>query len=103
MAVEFETMTSISPQSTLPELLKIANDNHLGLINLPDEEKATLIACIKELGQLELEYGEETLFEKVRVVRRVTGAVSIFFEKDEPEAKPKAKAKPKASSEPKEK
>ena len=86
MAVEFETMTSISPQSTLPELLKIANDNHLGLINLPDEEKATLIACIKERGQLELEYGEETLFEK-----------------DEPEAKPKAKAKPKASSEPKEK
>lgn len=88
-------MTAISPQSTLPELLKIANDNHLGLINLPEDDKAMLIACIKERGQLELEYGEETLFEKVRVVRRVTGAVSVFFEKDEPDAKAKSKSKEK--------
>jgi len=72
--------------STL-QLLKLANDNHVGAIQLSEPERTLLITLLKEKAQDELEYGEEIEFEKVRLVRRVTGAVSIFFEKDEP-AKP---------------
>ena len=74
------------------QLLKIANDNHVGTIQLSEQDRAFLITILKEKAQDELEYGEEVEFEKVRLVRRVTGAVSIVFEKDEPVKPAKKKA-----------
>ena len=74
------------------QLLKVANDNHVGAVQLSEPDRALLITLLKEKAQDELEYGEEIEFEKVRLVRRVTGAVSIFFEKDEPAKPTKKKA-----------
>lgn len=74
------------------QLLKVANDNHVGAIQLSEPERTLLITLLKEKAQDELEYGEEIEFEKVRLVRRVTGAVSIFFEKEEPVKPNKKKA-----------
>lgn len=85
-------MTAISPDMSTMQLLKIANDNHLGAVQLSEQDRAFLITLLKEKAQDELEYGEEVEFEKVRLVRRVTGAVSIFFEKDEPPKPAKKKA-----------
>jgi hypothetical protein len=82
----------LTSRLTAAQLLKIANDNHLGLIQLSENEKGLLLEFLREKGRDELELGQELEHEKVRLVRRVTGAVSIFFEKDEPPAaKKKAK------------
>ncbi len=90
-------MTAFSPDMSAHQLLKVANDHHTGVLSLSDGERCDLIELLKEKARDELEFGEEVLFEKVRLVRRVTGAVSIFFEKDEPPKVPKVpKAKAKA-------
>lgn len=81
----------VSPELSTEDLLKIANENHLGLLNLAPQDRDLLMALLKERGHQELEYGEEREYEKVRLVRRVTGAVSIFFEKDQPPTKTKKK------------
>jgi len=81
----------LSTALTTGQLLKIANDNHLGLITLSDNEKGLLLEFLREKGRDELELGQELEHDKVRLVRRVTGAVSIFFEKDEPATKKKSK------------
>ncbi|MBU6453836.1 MAG: hypothetical protein KGS72_18805 [Cyanobacteria bacterium REEB67] len=84
--------TEITNKLSSGQLLKIANDNHIGLIQLSETEKGLLLEFLREKGRDELELGQEMEHEKVRLVRRVTGAVSIFFEKDEPApAKKKAK------------
>jgi hypothetical protein len=84
--------TEITSKLSTGQLLKIANDNHTGLIQLSETEKGLLLEFLREKGRDELELGQEMEHEKVRLVRRVTGAVSIFFEKDEP-ATTKKKAK----------
>ena len=89
---EVVKMTAIAPDMSTMQLLKIANDNHVGAVQLSEQDRAMLITLLKEKAQDELEYGEEIEFEKVRLVRRVTGAVSIFFEKDEPPKPAKKKA-----------
>lgn len=86
-------MTQISPDMSTLDLLKVANDNHTGVIQLSDGDRLHLIDLLKQKGADELEYGEEVEHEKVRLVRRVTGAVSLFFEKDEPPKASKKKAK----------
>ncbi len=95
-------MTAFSPDMSARQLLKVANDHHTGVLALTDGERCDLIELLKEKARDELEFGEEVLFEKVRLVRRVTGAVSIFFEKDEPPKAPKAKAKAEVKEEAKE-
>ena len=80
-----------SADLTTGQLLKIANDNHIGVITLSDNDKGLLLEFLREKGRDELELGQELEHDKVRLVRRVTGAVSIFFEKDEPAAKKKSK------------
>jgi hypothetical protein len=86
-------MSQFSPDMSTMDLLKVANDNHTGAIQLSDDDRCRLVDLLKGRGGDELEYGEEVEFEKVRLVRRVTGAVSIFFEKDEPAKVTKKKAK----------
>ena len=90
-----ESMAAVVINGSLstPQLLKIANDHHTGLVTLSEIEKGLLLEFLREKGRDELELGEEMCHDKVRLVRRVTGAVSIFFEKDEGESKTKKKAK----------
>ena len=89
-------MTVFTPDMSVRQLLKVANDHHSGLVPLSDDDRLEMIELLKEKGRDELEYGEELLVDKVRLVRRVTGAVSIFFEKDEPPKAAKKKAKEEA-------
>lgn len=77
-------MTAISPDMSTMELLRLANDNFVGKLELSELDKGLLLELLREKGREELEFGQELEHEKVRLVKRVTGAVSIFFEKDEP-------------------
>lgn len=72
-------MTDIDPNMSLQELLKLAADNHKKQIELTSDERDLLISLLKERGSNELEYGQEIEIDNVRLVRRVTGAVSIYF------------------------
>ena len=74
------------------DLLKLANDFHTGQIQLSDEEKSRLLDLLRLKGAEDLEYGQEVEHDKVRLVRRVTGAVSIFFEKESEPTKKKGKS-----------
>ena len=72
-------MTVINADLPITELLKIAADNHRKVITLPEAERANLIALLKRRGAEELDYGEELTIESASMVRRVTGAVGIYF------------------------
>ena len=69
----------LNPESTTAELMRVAADHGQKRITLSDDEKALLISLLKKRAQEELEYGQEIECETVRVVRRVTGAVGIYF------------------------
>lgn len=69
----------IDPKLSTRELMKLAGDHHKKRIELTDAERDLLITILKERGRTELEYGEELEVEEVRLVHRVTGAVSIYF------------------------
>lgn len=72
-------MVEIDPKLNTRELMKLAGDHHKKRIELTDAERDLLITILKERGRTELEYGEELEVEEVRLVHRVTGAVSIYF------------------------
>ena len=61
------------------DLMKVAADNHHKRIELSEQERKDLIALLKLRGQEELEYGEELEIDSVRLLRRVTGAVGVYF------------------------
>ncbi len=73
-------MQKIDPELSTVELMKIAGDDHLKKIELTLEERDRLFSLLKERGRQELEYGEELEIDAVRLIRRVTGAVGIYFE-----------------------
>ena len=70
---------SVDEKLSTVELLKLAADQHQKRVVLSEEERAQLIALLKQRGADELEYGEEVVFENVRMVRRVNGAVGVYF------------------------
>lgn len=72
---------NISPDLTIQELLQIASDHKDGSKPMPEEDCAELIAMIKTRACDELDYGEEMIVGTARIVKRVTGAVSVFFGK----------------------
>jgi hypothetical protein len=72
-------MVDIDPNLSTTELLKMAADHHQKRAELTPAEKELLIKILKERGQNELEYGEELEIENVRLIRRVTGAVGVYF------------------------
>lgn len=61
------------------DLMKVAADFHHKRIQLSDSEKKALIDLLKLRGQEELEYGQEMEVDSVRLLRRVTGAVGVYF------------------------
>jgi hypothetical protein len=73
-------MVEIDPNMSTQELMKLAAAHHRKDIELADSERDLLIGILKERGRIELEYGEELEVENVRLVHRVTGAVSIYFQ-----------------------
>jgi len=72
-------MSIIKEEMTTAELLRIAADYSQERIVLSDEERQHLVAALKKHAEEELEYGQEIECETVRVVRRVTGAVGVYF------------------------
>jgi hypothetical protein len=73
-------MKKIDPELSTVELMKIAADDHQKRIELTQSEKDQLYTLLKERGRQELEYGEELEIDAVRLIRRVTGAVGIYFD-----------------------
>lgn len=59
--------------------MKVAAELRDGVNELSNIDKELLIELLKERGRKELDYGQELVVEKIKVVRRVTGAVSVFF------------------------
>jgi hypothetical protein len=72
-------MALINTELSTAELMKLAADNHQKIITLSEPERLELIALLKRRGAEELEYGQELAFEKVTLIRRVTGAVGLYF------------------------
>lgn len=76
-----KVMHPISPQLSTPELMRIAVEHKNGSVNLNSIDHQLLIELLKERGRMELDYGQELVVDSVKIVRRVTGNVSVFFGK----------------------
>lgn len=61
------------------ELMKMAADSYHKRIELSDDDRSELIALLKRRAADELDYGQELEHETVRLIRRVTGAVGVYF------------------------
>ena len=72
-------MHTINSEMTIKELLQLVADNHHKKITLSEEEKISAIALLKKKGMEELDYGQEIKIDKVRLIKRVTGAVGVYF------------------------
>lgn len=72
-------MTLIDPKLSTMDLLRIAAENHQKKIELSETDRQLLVALLKERGAEELEYGQELEVENVRLVKRVNGAVGIYY------------------------
>jgi hypothetical protein len=72
-------MSVVDPKLTTLELLKLAAENHKKVIELSEADRQLLVALLKERGAEELEYGQELEVDNVRLVRRVNGAVGIYY------------------------
>ena len=72
----------VSESCPMKELLDMAGNHKAGNLALSETESELLIAIIKEKAWQELEYGEEMVVDKVKLVKRVTGNVSLFFSKN---------------------
>lgn len=72
-------MTLVDPKLSTLELLKLAAENHQKKIELPETDRQLLVALLKQRGADELEYGQELEVDNVRLVRRVNGAVGIYY------------------------
>ena len=72
-------MASYTEEMTVYELLKVAADHDKQLMVLTEEEIQDLIVLLKQKGEEQLEHGQEIEVEGVRLVKRVTGAVGVYF------------------------
>jgi hypothetical protein len=72
-------MAVINTELTTADLMKLASDNHQKVITLSETERLELIALLKKRGAEELEYGQELALDNVTLIRRVTGAVGVYF------------------------
>lgn len=73
------SVTALSTDMTTAQLMRIAADHHTGVIKLSDLDKSLLLELLREKGREELDYGQEIEVGTVRLVKRVTGSVSVFF------------------------
>jgi len=59
--------------------MKLAADYSNKRLELTDDDKRDLVALLKKRALEELDYGQEIECENVRLIRRVTGAVGVYF------------------------
>ncbi|MEZ4489454.1 MAG: hypothetical protein R3F51_17850 [Cyanobacteriota/Melainabacteria group bacterium] len=74
-----QAMSAVNADMSLKELLQLVADNHHGKISLSDDDKTLAVGLLKSKGMDELDYGEEMKVDKVRLVKRVTGAMGLYF------------------------
>lgn len=74
-------MNVVSPLLSTPELMRIAKEHKNGGGGLTPIDERLLLELLKERGREELDYGQELVIDSVKIVRRVTGNVSVFFGK----------------------
>jgi hypothetical protein len=72
-------MTLVDPKLSTTELLKLAGDARQKRLELSEAERAELTNLLKERGKDELDYGQEMEVDNVRLVKRVNGAVGIYY------------------------
>jgi len=72
-------MSIVNDAMTTAQLMKLAADFNAQRVSLTEEERSELVALLKRHAADELDYGQEIECESVRVVRRVTGAVGVYF------------------------
>jgi hypothetical protein len=72
-------MSLVSAELSTTELMKLAADNHHKRVELSADDRAELIALLKKRAAEELDFGQELEHETVRIIRRVTGAVGVYF------------------------
>lgn len=74
-------MNTVSPTLSTPELMRIAAEHKGGGKSLTPFDERLLLELLKERGREELDYGQELVVDSVKIIRRVTGNVSVFFGK----------------------
>ncbi|MBX9667509.1 MAG: hypothetical protein K2X93_07820 [Candidatus Obscuribacterales bacterium] len=74
-------MNVVSPLLSTPDLMRIAADHKNGAVSLTAIDERLLLELLKERGRDELDFGQELVIDSVKLVRRVTGNVSVFFGK----------------------
>jgi len=74
-------MNVVSPTLSTPELMRIAAEHKNGGAGLTPIDERLLLELLKERGRDELDYGQELVVDSVKIIRRVTGNVSVFFGK----------------------
>lgn len=72
-------MSAVNADMSLKELLQLVADNHHGKVSLSDDDKMLAVGLLKSKGMDEMDYGEEMKVDKVRLVKRVTGAMGLYF------------------------
>lgn len=68
-------------ESQMSDLLELAKEHKMGNAPMSELENNLLIEIIKEKAWQELDFGQEIKEGPVKLVKRVTGNVSIFFGK----------------------
>lgn len=71
----------ISKESAMTELMDMASEHKAGRLKMSELESNLLIETLKEKAWQELDFGQEMVQGPVKLVKRVTGNVSIFFGK----------------------
>ena len=72
-------MTLVDPKLSTTELLKLASECHQKKVEISESDRQLLTSLLKERGQEELDYGQELEVDNVRLVKRVNGAVGIYY------------------------
>lgn len=71
--------TPVMTTSQLMGLVAETNKDEATKSEMTATERALIIELLKERGREELDFGQELVFGGVKLVKRVTGTVSIFF------------------------
>lgn len=72
-------MSGVNPNLTLQELLRVLADDHHGRVPLSEDDKQLAVGLLKTRAAEELDFGEELVHDSIRLIKRVTGAVGVYF------------------------
>ncbi|HEY9871560.1 MAG TPA: hypothetical protein V6D08_20555 [Candidatus Obscuribacterales bacterium] len=72
-------MPQVDTKMTTAQLMQLAADHSNSRVTLSDDEKELLVLLLKQRGAEELDYGQEIECENVRLIKRVTGAIGLYF------------------------